>query len=160
MTVVLTALAVSALQTAPACSRRQGVAMGAGAALSLLLPRRQARAEDDAVMVGVLQSERTFAEGTVFDIQMRVVGRSSKGPLAQKQVPAAALPLDFAITRADFTREVPDFLWQGEDIYVRCDAVGKGPFGGEAVLASGKGKAKMVVEDGRQTHKTAYVTLE
>ena len=109
------------------------------------------------VMRGVLQVDKgvtwpsSIPRGSKAIVTMRVIGRNSKGPLATLALPIDAFPLDFTISRRDL-RDVPDFVWASEDLYVKADVVT--PDG--RVVAVGRSKSKCV----DSIHGIAYVTLE
>ena len=80
------------------------------------------------VMRGVLQVDKgvtwpsSIPRGSKAIVTMRVMGSNSKGPLATLALPIDAFPLDFTISRRDL-RDVPDFVWASEDLYVKADVV-------------------------------------
>ena len=97
------------------------------------------------IMRGVLQTSKgdapRLSDARSATVAMRVVGRNSKGPLALKErfEIDGTFPREFSIVRSDFTREVPDFVWEGEDLYVKAEV-----FNGEGkLLGEGKFKAKV-----------------
>ena len=108
-------------------------------------------------MRGVLQVDKgvtwpsSIPRGSKAIVTMRVIGRNSKGPLATLALPIDAFPLDFTISRRDL-RDVPDFVWASEELYVKADVVA--PDG--RVVAVGRSKSKCV----DSIHGIAYVTLE
>jgi len=113
-------------------------------------------------MKGVLQLNKgeklpPLPEGTVATVTLRVVGRNTKGALATATVPldGVEFPAGFSVRRRDL-REVPDYLWLEEDLYVRADEVT--PKG--ASIAVGRAKAKAIKENDQPAHGVAYVTLD
>ena len=129
------------------------------AASALLLASLPAFAADgEPVMKGVLQMQpavaQKFPAGSVATVAIRVVGRNTKGPLAQVVVPldGRTFPAEFAVSRSDLREGVPDYLWQEEDLYIIATA--RTPAG--KAVAVGRSKAKF--KDGE--HQVAYVTLE
>lgn len=114
-------------------------------------------------MRGVLQMPagtlQKLPAGSVATVLIRVVGRNTKGPLASVQVPldASKFPVEYAISSSELREGLPDYIWREEDIYIKADAVT--PAG--KTYAEGRSKAKAVMgDDGKPTHKTAYLTLE
>ena len=113
-------------------------------------------------MRGVLQMPDNVAArmpaGSKATVAIRVVGRNTKGPLATVELPLPEekpFPLEYSIVRANL-RDVPDFIWETDDIYVKADvttAAGKD-------FAAGRSKAKAATIDGKASHQTAYLTLE
>ena len=133
-----------------------------GSSLLLAAPPQPAVAADDTVMQGVLQMPANLVKklpaGSTARVTLRVVGRNTKGPLAEVQLPLddKVFPLDYTVSKAAMREGVPDFIWEAEDIYIKADvttAAGKD-------YAEGRSKAKAVNVDGRPSHQVAYLTLE
>ena len=133
-----------------------------GSSLLLAAPSQPAVAADDTVMQGVLQMPANLVKklpaGSTARVTLRVVGRNTKGPLAEVQLPLddKVFPLDYTVSKAAMREGVPDFIWEAEDIYIKADvttAAGKD-------YAEGRSKAKAVNVDGRPSHQVAYLTLE
>ena len=131
----------------------------------------QSRAEDESrgnddsnvVMRGVLQMQKDVearlpSNIKSAEVQIRVVGRNTKGPLATVEIPVegTSFPIDYTISRSDLREGLADFIWLEEDIYVKADLKNTK----DKVYAEGRSKAKFVNEDGKKTHKVAYLTLE
>ncbi|KAL1495204.1 hypothetical protein AB1Y20_017069 [Prymnesium parvum] len=161
---VLCLPAAAALHPPPAASaarppRRE--AIGA-ALLALLAPRPLAALADDEVMRGVLQLREgvrlpPLPSGSAATVSVRVVGRNSRGALATKKVvlDGEEFPVEFTVRRSEM-REVPDFVWLEEDLYVRADVMT--PQG--AAIAIGRSKSKAVKENDVPSHSVSYITLE
>jgi|TARA_B100000513_G_scaffold115385_1_gene50439 hypothetical protein len=112
-------------------------------------------------MRGVLQTSKgdaaRLSDARSATVAMRVVGRNSKGPLALKErfEIDGTFPREFSIVRSDFTREVPDFVWEGEDLYVKAEV-----FNGEGkLLGEGKSKAKVGLPTPGPRHQPYTPTL-
>jgi len=111
-------------------------------------------------MRGVLQAAGplTFPEGSIADVTLRVVGRNTKGPIAQLSVPldGKSFPVEYVVSRSNLREGLPDYIWEADDIYVKAGVVtSKGK-----ELYVGRSKAKAVQRDGRTVHDTAFLTLE
>lgn len=113
------------------------------------------------IMRGVLQTSKgdaaRLSDARSATVAMRVVGRNSKGPLALKErfEIDGTFPREFSIVRSDFTREVPDFVWEGEDLYVKAEV-----FNGEGkLLGEGKSKAKVGLPTPGPRHQPYTPTL-
>ena len=133
-----------------------------GSSLLLAAPPQRALAADDTVMQGVLQMEANLVKklpaGSTATVTLRVVGRNTKGPLAEVQLPLddKVFPVEYTISKESMREGVPDFIWETEDIYIKADvttAAGKD-------FAAGRSKAKAVNVDGRPSHNVAYLSLE
>ena len=135
-----------------------------GALLCPLLLPSLANADDmgDEVMRGVLQrdaQQKPFPDGSIAEVTLRVVGRNTKGPISTVTLPldGKTFPLEYSIVRSDLREDLPNYIWQADDIYIKADvrtASGKG-------LAEGRSKAKAVAQaDGSTLHQTAYLLLE
>lgn len=130
---------------------------------SVVAPVVEIASEKDIVMQGVLQmpkevSSRLPNNIKSAEVQIRVVGRNTKGPLATVDIPVVgkSFPLDYTVLRSDLREGVADFIWAEEDIYVKADL----KTSDDKVFAVGRSKAKFVNEDGKPMHKIAYLTLE
>ena len=151
-----------ALPSPPLVGRRallQNAALAAPPAFGLLSSPGAALAEasgDEVIVTGQLQFGGKLPPGATATVTGRVVGRNTKGPLASVVVSDLdSFPRDFTISRADF-REVPDFVWLEEDIYLRADV----EVNGKKVLRA-VSKAKAVAGDGSlaSRHKPAALEL-
>lgn len=118
----------------------------------------------ETVMCGVLQMDKGTMSRLPNDlasaeVQLRVVGRNTMGPLATVQVPVEGrtFPLEYGISKADLREGVQDFIWLEQDIYVYSalnTASGK-------KWAEGRGKAKASKDEfGKPIHQISYLTLE
>ena len=142
----------------PAALDRRALLHAALAAPALAVPNLASASE--VVASGQLQySAKLPPEGVTATITARVVGRNTKGPLATlvvQDLGATPSPVEFAITR-DNLREVPDFIWLEDDLYLKADVEYKG----KTVLV-GRGKAKAVAGEGsiESRHKKAAIELE
>ena len=149
---------------ATACTRAALLHTSTVLCSSLLLAGRplSALAEDAAptaaVMDGVLQMQEKLAAtvpaGSTATVQIRVVGRNTKGPLATVNVPleGKTFPVSYTVTKADLREGVADFIWEAEDIYVKADVVTP------AGKTFGEGRSKSKFKDG--VHQTAFLTVE
>lgn len=135
-------------QSPPLTVGRRAILHGTAAAViapALLVFPTVASAATDVVVVGQVRYDVKLPPGATATITARVVGRNSNGPVATLVIPdlgASPSPVDFVITRADM-REVPDFVWLDQDLYLKADVV----VNGKPVLA-GRGKAKAVEGQG------------
>jgi len=122
---------------------------------ALALPNLASASE--VIAAGQLQYNVKLPPGATATITARVVGRNSKGPLATlvvQDLSASPSPVEFVITREDL-REVPDFVWLDEDLYLKADVEYQGK-----TLLVGRGKAKAVAGDGSIDTKHTKAALE
>jgi len=149
-------------RSATVLSRRAALVHAAALAVPAALAPGAHAADDpsEVVMTGQLQFAAKLPPGSTATVTARVVGRNTKGPLATLVVPdldGASSPVDFAIRRANF-REVPDFVWLDDDLYLKADVVSNGK-----TLLVARGKSKGVAGDGSSLasrHKPAALELE
>lgn len=149
-------------RSAAMLSRRTALAHAAALATPAAVSLGAHAADDpnEVVATGQLQFAGKLPPGSTATVTARVVGRNTKGPLATlvvSDLDTASSPIDFAIRRSNF-REVPDFVWLDDDLYLKADVI----YNGKTVM-QGRGKAKGVAGDGSSLasrHKPAALQLE